>query len=176
MNIFPIQSRRVQWLGLTLLTLGLGCGKAEKSTPPEATYTVRGIVEELPAPASQQPEFLVQHEAIDDFVNTEGKVVGMNAMTMKFPLAQGLTYEGIEVGDPVQLTFELRYRSNPRFQTIAIEELPAGTELEFRKAIQNQKPEDTASPVAQPSGSDGEAAADAPASPDTQANADTAEQ
>jgi Cu/Ag efflux protein CusF len=76
----------------------------------------------------------VYHEPIDNFVGADGKVVGMGTMTMPFPLAKGVSLEGLSVGDIVEVTFEVRWKSHPRTQTTKVVKLPAGTELHFGKA------------------------------------------
>ena len=43
----------------------------------------------LPDPADPQHEIWIRHEAIPDFTSDEGQVVGMDAMTMPFALAEG---------------------------------------------------------------------------------------
>lgn len=113
-----------------------GCPRdeARKATPPEAVYTVRGKIESLPEPGKPASELRIQHEPIDNFVGQSGKVVGMDSMTMGFPLAKGVSLEGLAVGDVVEATFEVRWKSHPRFQTTKLVKLPADTELHFGKA------------------------------------------
>jgi hypothetical protein len=113
-----------------------GCPRegSKTPTPPEAVYTVRGKIEALPEAAKPASEFRVYHEPIDNFVGADGKVVGMGTMTMPFPLAKGVSLEGLSVGDIVEVTFEVRWKSHPRTQTTKVVKLPAGTELHFGKA------------------------------------------
>src|SRR5690606_37840388 len=54
------------------------------------TYEVRGEVERLPDPNDAGTDFIVHHEAIDDFVNQHGEVSGMHSMSMPFILAEGV--------------------------------------------------------------------------------------
>ena len=127
----------------------LGCGeKAAEITPAEDTYTVRGTLVELPAPGAAKPEILIEHVAIDNFRNAQGEVVGMNSMVMPFPPAPGLSLEGLKVDDPVEFTFEMRWKAQPRIQLTKIAPLPPGTVLEFGKAQPN-KPAAAADQVAE---------------------------
>jgi Cu/Ag efflux protein CusF len=63
----------------------------------------------------------------------DGKL-GMDAMTMPFPLAKGVSLVGFAAGDVVEVTFEVRWKSQPRFQTTKIVKLPADTEVRTGKA------------------------------------------
>ena len=103
--------------------------------PPSATYTVRGQVTDVPTPGRPQSDFQVRHEAIDTFADGSGKVVGMGSMAMAFPLAPGVTLEGIAVGDIVEITFPVWWgKSGPDYHVTKIVRLPADTKLEFRRA------------------------------------------
>ena len=74
---------------------------------------------------------MIQHEAIKDFKNPDGEVIGMMSMTMPFPVGPGVSLEGIQPGDTVQFTFELRWKGKPPFQLTSIQKLPADTKLDF---------------------------------------------
>lgn len=128
--------------------LPLGCSKEPESPPadpsasgtaPDAavpidTYTVRGQIEELPEPGRPMSALRIHHEAIDNFVNRAGKVVGMSAMTMEFPVAEGVSLDGLAVGQKVEFTFEMVRTPTGSYRITAIRPLPDETELEFRKA------------------------------------------
>ncbi len=121
-------------LGAALLAIA-GCGSgreaapapAEKPAPesPVYTYTIRGIVTELPKPDGH--EIWILHEAVPDFRGADGSVVGMDAMKMPFDLDEGVSLDGIEVGDKVRFTLEIR---GMRGRITAIERLPGDTVLE----------------------------------------------
>ncbi|HLE84119.1 MAG TPA: copper-binding protein [Thermoanaerobaculia bacterium] len=123
--------------------LTAGCGadepgggaRAEPATPPDGTYTVRAEVVALPDPKrTDDRQLRVRHEAVPDFVGFEGEVVGMASMAMPFPLAEGVELEGIEAGDPVEMTFEVRWEGAAPLRIVGLRELPAGTELDFETA------------------------------------------
>ncbi|HYE03565.1 MAG TPA: copper-binding protein [Phycisphaerales bacterium] len=107
---------------------------------------MRGIVTELPDPATRKG-FRVRHEAIDTFKNARGETVGMGAMTMHFPLAPGVALEGVEVGDVVELTFEVWSRPRIRYHVTRVVRLPKETKLEFREA---RPPADASRPESAP--------------------------
>ena len=118
-------SRRALMLGLSIGSL-LACfaGCHDERPAADATYTVRGQVVAITA-----TEVRVHHEAIPGFVGRNGAVVGMDSMTMPFHLAEGVDTHGIEDGDPVDLTFEVRWDADEALTATAIHELPAGTPL-----------------------------------------------
>lgn len=107
---------------------------AEQSQAEVVRYTTRGQVAEVPAAGDPRKAFRVRHEAIPEYRRVDG-TLGMNTMTMEFPLAEGVSLEGLEVGDVVRLTFEVEY--DPGFaklrgyKAVEVAELPADTELDF---------------------------------------------
>lgn len=114
---------------------GGGAARAPDRGPPQAQYTVRGKIAQVPVPGRPQTEFQVHHEAIDNFADAEGKVVGMGAMVMGFPLGPGVTLDGLAVGDMVELTFPVWWKDGaPDYFVTAIRKLPPETTLEFRPA------------------------------------------
>ncbi len=102
-------------------------------TAPEAVYTVRAKIAGLPAADKPGSSLQLQHEPIDNFVRQDG-TLGMDSMTMPFPLAKGVSLDGFTVGDIVEVTFEVRWKSQPRFQTTRLVKLPADTVLRIGKA------------------------------------------
>ncbi len=118
--------------------LTLSCEKAPTASnpsvsPPEAVYTVRGRIAGLPAADKPGSGLQIEHEPIDNFVGMDGSQ-GMDSMTMPFPLAKGVSLEGLSIDDKVEFTFEVRWKSQPRMQLTKIVKLPVGTELHFGKA------------------------------------------
>lgn len=111
------------------------CGSPEPSEPREVkTYTVRGILTEVPQTVLPGSQILVRHEPIDHFVDIHGKTVGMDSMTMSFPIASPQVLEGVSAGDKVTLTFELDWQGDKPLEVTEIKPLDPATELEFRKA------------------------------------------
>jgi Cu/Ag efflux protein CusF len=131
---------------LTLLTIALiatlaACGgndesatteQAAASADPPGTdrYTVQGEVAKLPAETGDTSLY-IRHAAIPDYKNENGEVVGMSTMTMPFPVAEGVSIEGLDPGDPVEFTFTMRWKPQGHYEIVEITELPAGTEIDF---------------------------------------------
>jgi len=120
-------------LALPLL-LATACAQPEATVPPpDATYSVRGEIAKMPGGASS--ELWIQHEAIPDFRNDKGETVGMESMTMPFPVGAGVSLEGLAPGDRVAFDFEVRWQGSGRPLAITkIERLPDGTRLGFDPA------------------------------------------
>lgn len=97
-------------------------------------YEVRGQVTALPDPSDPLSNLRLRHEAVADFVGMDGEVVGMESMNMPFPVAEGLSLEGLEVGDPVTFTLEVDWDGDPAYRVTRIERLPEGTELDWGAA------------------------------------------
>jgi hypothetical protein len=119
-----------------------GCGRDDPATdsaqPATATepdrYTVRGEVTALPAADDPTRGFYVRHEAIDDFKAPDGSVLGMDAMTMQFPLDDPALLNGVAVGDRVELIYEVSWQGAPTQRVTGVRKLPPDTKLEFRDA------------------------------------------
>lgn len=116
-----------------------GCGEglpqAQEDRRVDAIYETRGQIASLPDPTNPTSEFMIHHEAIDDFVHQDGVMRGMNAMVMPFPaVADDVSLEGIDVGDIVVFSFDVAWEGDPKWMVTAIEEVDPATELVFRQA------------------------------------------
>ncbi|HXU33147.1 MAG TPA: copper-binding protein [Thermoanaerobaculia bacterium] len=116
-------------LGLLASILPTACSKP---AGPVQHYQVRAEVMQLP----ERPngDLLIRHEAIDGFADRDGKKVGMDPMSMPFPVAEGLSLAGFQTGDVVRCTLEVDWQQRSPVKIAAIEKLPAGTKLTFREA------------------------------------------
>lgn len=131
-----------------LLLAGVGCEQSpggasstagEKKNPdrgpPSATYVVRGKVAQIPVPGRPQTSFQVHHEAIDDFKDHTGKVIGMNAMVMEFPLEPGVSIKDLAIGDAIELEFAVWWTDEVAdWHMTRWSRLPADAAIEFRPA------------------------------------------
>lgn len=93
-------------------------------------YTVRGEIAKLPARAGD--ELSVRHEAIPEFKDKGGAVVGMEPMVMGFAVGKELALAGLSPGDKVQLTFTVDWK-RPALTVERLDRLPPGTALDFGK-------------------------------------------
>lgn len=118
---------------LALFLLLFGCAPATPPASPAAgegvrTYTVRGEVVAPPSAEGGGTQVLVRHEAIDDFVDATGKVVGMAPMVMPFQVPGQVPASGFSTGDKVEIRFSMDWKG-PRLRVERIERLPPGTVL-----------------------------------------------
>ncbi|MHB1157039.1 MAG: copper-binding protein [Phycisphaerales bacterium] len=117
MNVMP-----VMLAAMVMMAGVIGC--SDRSPPPPApgtapasksasarSYTVRGEIVQLPGAGSVDAQMLIRHEAIPDFEDDQGKVVGMMSMTMPFPVGENVSLEGLKVGDAIRFTFELNWKA-----------------------------------------------------------------
>lgn len=122
-------ARLVVLAALVLGALAQGACKQEPDAP-AVTYTARGEIKSLPRPDGDAVLY-VHHEAIPTFVNREGQQKGMPSMSMPFGVPDGVTLEGLALGDKVEFTFAVHWDQNPATQLTAIRELPPETPLEL---------------------------------------------
>jgi Cu/Ag efflux protein CusF len=127
--------------------LSLTACEAEPETPVEedpaaeieipqgaTTYTLRGRVVELPDPADPTTGLYIHHEPIDDFVNMDGEVDGMDSMTMPFAAGDGVSLGSLNAEDKVEFDLTVDWEGDPMMEVTRIERIDPGTQLEFRKA------------------------------------------
>ena len=84
------------------------------------SYSVKGVVKALPGNGRASNEIIVKHEAIPDYRDEAGNIVGMMAMTMPFYLAKTTKIEGIAVGDAVEMAVEQRLKPSFTEEVISI--------------------------------------------------------
>jgi hypothetical protein len=125
---------RAPVLLLILGMLGLAAGCSDEGSGSGRTYTTRGQVIQLPDPANPGTGLTLNHEAIDQFVDRQGELVGMDPMSMPFPVAKDVSLEGIQVGDVVEFKLHVDWSAGPAAKITGVRELPAGTKLDFRAA------------------------------------------
>ena len=109
------------------------CGRPQEGRGTNGrTYTTRGQVTQLPDPPGSS--LYLSHEAIDDFVDREGKTVGMDPMNMPFPVAQGVSLAGIAPSDIVEFDLHVDWQAETPVAITRIQKLPPGTQLVFSAA------------------------------------------
>jgi hypothetical protein len=127
-----VRARAFRWTLFLLAVLSLaGCSGGKESG---RTYTVRGQVTQLPDPGNPGTGLYLNHEAVDDFVSRDGEMVGMDPMTMSFPVDEEVPLEGIGVGDVVEFKLHVDWGAETEVEIVGIRELPPGTKLVYRAA------------------------------------------
>jgi hypothetical protein len=119
-------------LACAALLLAAGCGGAGGKRGRD--YTLRAQVAQAPDPANPAAGLYLYHEAIDDWVSRDGKVEGMDPMTMPFPVAPGVSLTGLAAGDKVEVTLHADWSADTAIRITSLRELPADTRLDFRAA------------------------------------------
>jgi len=104
-------------------------GEAQAELPD--SYTVRGVIVALPESGEAMR---VRHEAIPDFRGRNSEVVGMDAMTMPFPLGDDVELGDLAVGDKVELTFVVTWTGEKPWHVTEIGRLDPATELDLPQA------------------------------------------
>ncbi|MEM1202178.1 MAG: copper-binding protein [Acidobacteriota bacterium] len=127
-------------LGFALLLTALATLVACAGEPeaPEAEivvdrYTVRGQVSQLPSPDRPGSDLQIRHEPVPDYRDDRGEVVGMDTMTMPFPVGDPTLLEGVAVGDKIEFDFEMAWEGSPPIRVTRIDVLDPSTELTFGK-------------------------------------------
>lgn len=100
--------------------------------PNTQTYTIRGRIEQLPDPAVKGSMLQIHHERIEGWVNRKGEAKGMNSMVMPFPPAEGVSLEGLAIGDLVEFKAEFDFTRLLPQRTVAITKLPPDTALNIQ--------------------------------------------
>ncbi len=134
MNVRRFGAGALTGLLAVLCALAVTCARQPALPPSDQVYTVRGEVTGLPRPDRPASELTIHHEPIAAFVNKDGKVVGMDSMEMPFTPARGVSLIGLDVGDKIEFTFEVRWKQSPYFQVTRITKLSRDTALDWGKA------------------------------------------
>lgn len=117
--------------------------QAPAAAPARPVYTVRGEVVSLPGIESDV--LRLHHERIPTFARQDGTIgtdskgrPGMRPMTMPFGRVEGVSYEGLKIGDKVEVTFEVDWSGTRPEQRILItswKSLPPDTTLAFEEFV-----------------------------------------
>lgn len=137
------RSRPLLAAGLVLTSLSLlACG--EQAPTPDARYTTQGRVYSVRTPDSPASEFKIFHEAIPNFMNAQGQVVGMPSHPMTFPrAADGIDLDSLEVGQAVHFTFDVTWQPTATWIITELEHLPDDTRFAFEKPDQEAEQQGT---------------------------------
>lgn len=108
--------------------------------PADQTYTTRGVITTLPPPPSSAAAqraglgqmLSIHHESIPTFKNKFGETQPMKSHDMPFPnLADGLSLDGLAVGDKVELTFEVRWKHEKTWVLTRLAKIASETPLDL---------------------------------------------
>lgn len=135
-------------VGSILAVLAMACGKSEatssagaaasKGAAPTApagssadgVYEARGVITAvIPASPAGGARLSIHHERIAAFKDREGKVVGMDSMTMTFDTAPNVKVDALHVNDKIAFRAEVRWDGTPMVLVSKVEPLPAETQL-----------------------------------------------
>lgn len=105
---------------LTLALLIIALFPACSPKPAADSYELKGTLMGVRELSSGLVSVAIAHEAIDDFKDEDGKVVGMMAMQMNFYPVEGVSLVGFSAGDAINFKFEVRWKENPRLRLTAI--------------------------------------------------------
>jgi hypothetical protein len=110
------------------------CGPSPLPVCKGHVYTLRGRVEAVSPPGGGPRLLTVHHESVDAFIDRQGKAVGMDAMTMPFPVSGRVPLAGVATGDVVAMTLCVDWQTDTEIAITSLRRLPAGTALDFRPA------------------------------------------
>lgn len=120
-------------LALLLAVAASGPARAATEVPVSKVkrYTLRAEIVRLPD--RQGGDLMLRHEAVDDFTDSGGTVVGMDSMVMPFPVAREVSLGGLAAGDKVEAVMVMDWDQND-FLLERVRKLPGDTVLHFGKA------------------------------------------
>lgn len=114
-------------LMLTIAAVGCGNRQAGPDTAGQvATYRVRGVVRSV-----GDGSLHIRHEAIPEFRDPSGDVVGMEAMSMEFAVDDAVSLEGLNAGDKAAFELTVDWEAPQPARITALEVLPRDTNLVF---------------------------------------------
>jgi Cu/Ag efflux protein CusF len=112
---------------LILIPLSFAC---QSSAAPAETYRVRAQVVGLEGTGEAQ-RVILEHEAIDNFKDREGKADRMPAMKMAFGVAPSVDAAGLTPGSKHDITFDAVWGREPMIRVTSAKRLPDDTALEL---------------------------------------------
>lgn len=116
--------RAVPSLVALALTLAGCSAPSHDDAATTQVYTVAGEIVRLPdAGRPDGAEIYIRHAAIPDFVDSTGEVVGMESMTMGFPLSDEVPLAGLAVGDRIEFDLSVSWEGSPPVEITRVVEL-----------------------------------------------------
>ena len=126
----PQRPRAALLFSLLLAASAAAC-RGDSGRPAPASdarrYTVRAEVVGI-SMRSSGPQLSLRHEAIPDFADASGKVVGMTSMVMPFDVAPGVRVDDLRPGDKVEARLAVGW-SPPAMRVEQLRRLPTDADL-----------------------------------------------
>ncbi len=112
---------------------------------PDIYNDILGQITMLPVEGDASKELKIKHVQIPTFKTKEGKininskgVAGMASMTMPFPVGQGVSLDGIAVGDKVKFSFQVNWGgAGPAWEVTKIEKMDPLTIIDYTNKIED---------------------------------------
>lgn len=119
---FGTHRRRVLLVAAAWILWMTACAPAAGPDEPDgARYLVTGIVRGIEQ-SDGVTRLSLEHDEIPDFVDIDGNIVGMDAMTMTMTVWSGLSLPtGLEIGDPVRFGLDVDWRRAPAALIVDLE-------------------------------------------------------
>jgi len=128
----PARAAIIAALSIATLVTGIAACRGSGAAPGGPRhYTLRGEV--VTVPAVPGGEIVLRHEAIADFRDESGAVVGMAAMTMSFPVAEKVSLAGVPPGAKVEAVLAVDWAA-PSYAIESLKLLPVETVLQLEPA------------------------------------------
>lgn len=109
---------------------------------------ILGEITALPVTDNPNSDLKIHHMQIPNFktkdgivnVNAQG-ISGMRSMTMPFPRAEGLSLDGLAIGDKIKFTFAVDWSGNSAnaWEVTKIEKISADTVIDFTNKIEGME-------------------------------------
>jgi hypothetical protein len=113
------------------LVFAAALGISSCAPKPADFYSVRGMVVSVEQDPNGPSRVTILHEAIPDFKNQAGQVVGMEPMAMTFAADAAMPSENLQPRAKIQFVFEVHWDAAERLVLKEIQPLDSETELEF---------------------------------------------
>jgi Cu/Ag efflux protein CusF len=118
---------------------------ADTQASPDLYEGILGELTEVPIADDPSTGLKIHHQQIIDFKNEAGEVhvnskgiAGMPAMTMPYPVGEGVSIEGLAIGDKIRFSFRVNWggSTGPAWEITTIEKIDPATEIDFTNKIE----------------------------------------
>lgn len=107
---------------------------AEEEPANGNTYAMRGIVRQLPDPKDPSSQFMVHHETVPNFLESDGTMGSMDSMIMSFFVEDPAIFRDLRIGDKVAFNLQVDWNSDRIAWVTGVRKLPPDTELNLAPA------------------------------------------